>query len=193
MADVATVRIMETKGPGIFDALRGDPTFHFDRHALRLLETDQARFSYRFIRPPARLMSQTGGGGDHHRETGAPLPVLQPRLARPARDLVPLPFRLRGGWGATAPSFRHRDQRARLHRRQHRSGPADASPRGPGRPGRQRGDRPRPQPVPGALRSRRSAPTSTGVARLLDAGGGAYRGEPDPTVGSASTWRPGCA
>ncbi len=58
MADVATVRIMETKGPGIFDALRGDPTFHFDRHALRLLETDQARFSYRFVRPPARLMSR---------------------------------------------------------------------------------------------------------------------------------------
>jgi hypothetical protein len=51
-------RLMETEGPGIFSALRGDPTFHFDRHALRLLEADQARWSYRFLRPLARLMSR---------------------------------------------------------------------------------------------------------------------------------------
>jgi len=49
---------METGGPGIFDALRGDPTFHFDRHALRLLETDQKRWSYRYLRPVARLASR---------------------------------------------------------------------------------------------------------------------------------------
>ena len=58
MAELATGRIMETDGPGIFDALRGDPTFHFDRHALRLLETDQGRWSYRFLRPLARLTSR---------------------------------------------------------------------------------------------------------------------------------------
>jgi hypothetical protein len=51
-------RIMETEGPGIFSALRGDPTFHFDRHALSLLETDQTRWSYRFFRPLARLVSR---------------------------------------------------------------------------------------------------------------------------------------
>jgi hypothetical protein len=56
--DVAAGRIMETGGPGIFDALRGDPTFHFDRHALHLLETDQTRWSYRYLRPLARLGSR---------------------------------------------------------------------------------------------------------------------------------------
>jgi hypothetical protein len=45
-------------GPGIWDALDGDPTFNFDRRALRLLEIDQARWSHRFIRPPARVMSR---------------------------------------------------------------------------------------------------------------------------------------
>jgi hypothetical protein len=49
---------METEGPGIFSALRGDPTFHFDRHALDLLETDQSRWSYRYLRPPARILSR---------------------------------------------------------------------------------------------------------------------------------------
>ena len=58
MADRYGGRIMETDGPGIFDALRGDPTFHFDRGALRLLETDQARLSYSYLRPVARLVSR---------------------------------------------------------------------------------------------------------------------------------------
>ena len=58
MADRHGGRIMETDGPGIFDALRGDPTFHFDRGALRLLETDQAQFSYRYLRPVARVVSR---------------------------------------------------------------------------------------------------------------------------------------
>jgi hypothetical protein len=49
---------METEGPGIFSALRGDPTFHFDRRALDLLEADQARWSYRYLRPVARVMSR---------------------------------------------------------------------------------------------------------------------------------------
>jgi hypothetical protein len=49
---------METEGPSIFTALRGDPTFHFDRHALSLLEADQTRWSYRYLRPVARLVSR---------------------------------------------------------------------------------------------------------------------------------------
>jgi hypothetical protein len=51
-------RIMETEGPGIFSALRGDPTFHFDRHALDLLEADQSHWSYRYLRPAARVLSR---------------------------------------------------------------------------------------------------------------------------------------
>jgi hypothetical protein len=58
VSDTHPGRIMETEGPGIFDALRGDPTFHFDRHALRLLETDQKRWSYRYLRPLTRLVSR---------------------------------------------------------------------------------------------------------------------------------------
>jgi hypothetical protein len=58
MHEMAAGRIMETDGPGIFDALRGDPTFHFDRGALRLLEADQARWSYRYLRPLARVVSR---------------------------------------------------------------------------------------------------------------------------------------
>ena len=58
VADRHGGRIMETDGPGIFDALRGDPTLHFDRGALRLLETDQARFSYRYLRTVARVVSR---------------------------------------------------------------------------------------------------------------------------------------
>jgi hypothetical protein len=49
---------METGGPGIWDALAGDPTFHFDRHALALLTTDQAHWSHRWVRPPARVLSR---------------------------------------------------------------------------------------------------------------------------------------
>ena len=58
MDDRHAGRIMETDGPGIFDALRGDPTFHFDRHALRLLDTDQRRWAYRYLRPVARVVSR---------------------------------------------------------------------------------------------------------------------------------------
>jgi hypothetical protein len=58
VAELATSRIMETQGPEIFDALRGDPTFHFDRRALHLLEIDQQRWSYRFLRPVARVVSR---------------------------------------------------------------------------------------------------------------------------------------
>jgi hypothetical protein len=58
VADIRAGLILETDGPGVFDALRGDPTFHFDRHALRLLETDQQRWSYGFIRPLARVVSR---------------------------------------------------------------------------------------------------------------------------------------
>lgn len=50
--------MLESGGPGIWEALRGDPTLHFDRHALRLLETDQNRWSHRYLRPPARLVSR---------------------------------------------------------------------------------------------------------------------------------------
>jgi hypothetical protein len=52
--------LQQTAGPqpGIWDALNGDPTFHFDRRALRLLETDQSRWSHRFLRPPIRILSR---------------------------------------------------------------------------------------------------------------------------------------
>jgi len=58
MADGRPSQFLETQGPGIFDALAGDPSFHFDRRALRLLEIDQSRWSYRFVRPPARVFSR---------------------------------------------------------------------------------------------------------------------------------------
>jgi hypothetical protein len=45
-------------GPGIWDALAGDPTFHFDRRALALLVEDQAGWSHRWVRPPARVLSR---------------------------------------------------------------------------------------------------------------------------------------
>lgn len=44
--------------PGIWDALAGDPTFQFDRRALALLEADQSRWSHRWVRPPARVVSR---------------------------------------------------------------------------------------------------------------------------------------
>lgn len=58
MTDARPSRLLETHGPGIWEALNGDPTFHFDRRALRLLETDQTRWSHRFLRPPVRVMSR---------------------------------------------------------------------------------------------------------------------------------------
>ncbi len=50
--------LLATGGPGIWDALAGDPTFHFDRHALALLVEDQNRWSHRWVRPPARVLSR---------------------------------------------------------------------------------------------------------------------------------------
>ena len=44
--------------PGIFDALRGDPSLYFDRHALSLLERDQAGWSHRYLRPVVRIVSR---------------------------------------------------------------------------------------------------------------------------------------
>jgi hypothetical protein len=58
MVDLRASQLLETGGPGIWDALAGDPTFHFDRHALKLLETDQSRWSHRYLRPPARVLSR---------------------------------------------------------------------------------------------------------------------------------------
>lgn len=58
MADPRPSQLMETQGPGIWEALAGDPTFHFDRRALRLLASDQSRWSYRYVRPPARAFSR---------------------------------------------------------------------------------------------------------------------------------------
>lgn len=58
MVDIRPSQLLETEGPGIWDALAGDPTFQFDRRALRLLERDQARWSHRFVRPPARVLSR---------------------------------------------------------------------------------------------------------------------------------------
>lgn len=50
--------LLETEGPRIWDALAGDPTFHFDRRALGLLVEDQSRWSHRWVRPPARVLSR---------------------------------------------------------------------------------------------------------------------------------------
>jgi hypothetical protein len=49
---------VDRPGPGIFDALRGDPSLYFDRDALRLLELDQRGFSHRFLRVPLRTLSR---------------------------------------------------------------------------------------------------------------------------------------
>jgi hypothetical protein len=58
MLDARPSQMIDGPGPGIWDALHGDPTFQFDRQALRLLETDQTRRSHRYIRPPARVLSR---------------------------------------------------------------------------------------------------------------------------------------
>jgi len=58
MSDLRPSQMIDAPGPGIWDALAGDPTFQFDRRALGLLETDQSRWSHRFIRPPARVLSR---------------------------------------------------------------------------------------------------------------------------------------
>lgn len=50
--------LVDRPGPGIFDALRGDPSLYFDRAALRLLELDQRGFSHRFLRVPLRIISR---------------------------------------------------------------------------------------------------------------------------------------
>ncbi len=58
MADSRPSAMIEREGPGIWEALAGDPSFHFDRRALALLRTDQSRWSHRFLRPPARVVSR---------------------------------------------------------------------------------------------------------------------------------------
>ncbi len=57
MSDLRPSRMIDD-GPGIWEALAGDPSFHFDRSALRLLRTDQTRWSHRYVRPPARALSR---------------------------------------------------------------------------------------------------------------------------------------
>jgi len=49
---------VDRPGPGIFDALHGDPSLYFDRGALKLLERDQTSFSHRFLRPFFRVGSR---------------------------------------------------------------------------------------------------------------------------------------
>lgn len=60
MVDATTrpSQLLETSGPGIWAALAGDPSFNFDRRALQLLEADQQRWSHRWVRPPARVLSR---------------------------------------------------------------------------------------------------------------------------------------
>jgi len=58
MSDLRPSQMIDGPGPGIWEALAGDPTFHFDRRALRLLQVDQTRWSHRYIRPPARFLSR---------------------------------------------------------------------------------------------------------------------------------------
>ncbi len=50
--------LLEADGPGIWEALEGDPSFHFDRRALHLLVEDQAGWSHRWVRPPARVLGR---------------------------------------------------------------------------------------------------------------------------------------
>jgi uncharacterized protein DUF6999 len=49
---------VDRPGPGIFEALHGDPSLYFDRGALKLLERDQTGFSHRFLRPFFRVGSR---------------------------------------------------------------------------------------------------------------------------------------
>ncbi|MFZ0012735.1 MAG: hypothetical protein WAL25_01350 [Acidimicrobiia bacterium] len=58
MSESPVSRLLESDGPGIWDALAGDPTFQFNRRALALLAQDQSRWSHRFVRPPARVFSR---------------------------------------------------------------------------------------------------------------------------------------
>ena len=58
MSDLRPSQMIDGPGPGIWEALAGDPTFHFDRRALGLLRVDQNRWSHRYIRPPARFLSR---------------------------------------------------------------------------------------------------------------------------------------
>ncbi|HKX74283.1 MAG TPA: hypothetical protein VJR05_02745 [Acidimicrobiia bacterium] len=50
--------VVDPPGPGIFEALRGDPSLYFDRYALGLLEEDQRSWSHRFLRPPVRVITR---------------------------------------------------------------------------------------------------------------------------------------
>jgi len=58
MSDLRPSQMVDCPGPGIWEALAGDPTFHFDRRALALLRIDQSRWAHRYVRPPARLVSR---------------------------------------------------------------------------------------------------------------------------------------
>ena len=62
MGEFRASEMMETQGPGIWDALRGDPTLDFDRRAIELLVTDQQRWSHRYLRPPVRVLSRVAVG-----------------------------------------------------------------------------------------------------------------------------------
>lgn len=58
MADVKASELLESGGPGIWEALAGDPSFQVDRRALALLTIDQNRWSHRYLRPPLRVLSR---------------------------------------------------------------------------------------------------------------------------------------
>lgn len=54
----APLSFLDPPGPGIWEALAGDPSLYFDRSALALLERDQRRWSRRWVFPVARLGSR---------------------------------------------------------------------------------------------------------------------------------------
>jgi len=58
MSDLRPSQMIDGPGPGIWEALAGDPTLHFDRRALELLRIDQSQWAHRYVRPPARLVSR---------------------------------------------------------------------------------------------------------------------------------------
>ena len=56
--DSAPLSFLDPPGPGIWDALAGDPSLSFDRVALALLQRDQQRWSRRWIFPIVRVLSR---------------------------------------------------------------------------------------------------------------------------------------
>lgn len=62
MSERPALTFADRAGPGIWDALRGDPSLHFDREALSLYIADQQRWSRTFLLPVVRVLSRVAVG-----------------------------------------------------------------------------------------------------------------------------------